>query len=393
MLQRSLTVSILDLIFKDQTEDNIILNTVIYYYEIKCFIIWLTFQGGKILKKMKADLFSHAISSLEFTKLESGSDKAKAYNRLFSLGGEFFFKMEDFLVLLSRMENYFKELEEEWIEGVENKNQVLAEGKTNQLHLIELDRRNRIGILNIKDTIESQVDIIGLGILLRVHVFLEEILKNLCVIIKDIYSLKTNYKDMKREKDNSKKSISTFEKCVLYIDGSPLNTKVNIFLYDVLFEWNKIRNILVHDAGKVTQETADFYKEKFGLQTVQGHGQRIVYDGSDMSVKEMEIIEHPLKLKLSMSQIGKYILTIDRFLATLINPDTLASYDESKKIKDLALSHFEDEENLNKVFSSVLNKIKKSENIKELTGGAEVNEEFEEYLLESLKLLIYDMNL
>ncbi len=97
-----------------------------------------------------------------------------------------------------------------------------------------------VDFLNVKDFIESQLDTIGLGVLLRVHAFLEEVLKVFCRNIKEIFSIETIYQDMKREGRFHRDKISTFEKCVIYIDKSPLNTKVDLYAYNFLFEWNKV---------------------------------------------------------------------------------------------------------------------------------------------------------
>lgn len=342
------------------------------------------------MRKLKADLFSHAISDINLSIFESENSIKEHIDNLYTLGTNFFFKMDDFLTLLVRMEKYFKDLEKDMIEQVNNKNQQLAQNTNNRFLLEEINRKNRIDILNVKDSIESQVDTIGLGTLLRVHAFLEEVLKNLCQTIKGIFSIETNYKDMKREGNFSRDPISTFEKCVIYIDKSPLNTKVDLYSYDFLFEWNKVRNILVHDGGEVSEEKANEYIKKLGLRTFKGHSQKIVYN-ADGSLKENRIIEKPLKIKLSIPDIIRYILIIDKFLANLVNQNVIRSYSQSQKIKDSALSEFEDRERFKEVFSSVFEQIKNNKNIAESMRVSKIDEDYEEYLMESLKLLLNDI--
>lgn len=342
------------------------------------------------MRNLKAELFLHAISNLEFSTLESESIKKEHIDKLVALGNSSFFKMDDFLTLLLRMDKYFEDLENGMIEQANTNNQQLAKTANNRYLLEEIKKRNRTDILNIKDSIESQLDTIGLGILLRVHAFLEEVLKKLCQTIKEIFSIESDYVNMKREGRFSKDIISTFEKCVIYIDKSPLNTKVDLYRYNFLFEWNKVRNTLVHDGGEVSEEKANEYRKKLGLQAFKGYSQKIVYN-PDKSLKEDRIIEKPLKIKLSIPHIISYILAIDKFLADLVNPNVTHSYKQSQKIKTSALSELADEEKFKEVFSSVFEQIKNNENIAEMMGISEMDEEYEEYLMGSLKVLLNDI--
>ncbi|MDA1935437.1 hypothetical protein COM77_23420 [Bacillus cereus] len=342
------------------------------------------------MRKLKADLFLHAISDLEFSTLESESIKKEHIDNLLALGNSSFFKMNDFLTLLSRMDKYFKDLENGMIEQINNNNQQLAKTINNRFLLEEINKKNKTDILNVKDSIESQLDTIGLGVLLRVHAFLEEVLKRLCQTIKEIFSIETKYENMKREGRFSGDNISTFEKCVIYIDKSPLNTKVDLYRYDFLFEWNKVRNILVHDGGEVSKEKANEYRKKLGLHAFKGYSQKIVFN-ADKSLKENRIIEKPLKIKLSIPDIVNYILNIDMFLADLVNLNGIHSYNQSQKIKTSALSELANGEKFKEVFSSAFEQIKNNKNIAEMIGISKMDEEYEEYLMGSLKLLLNDI--
>lgn len=339
--------------------------------------------------KFKADLFNHAIIDLDFSRMEADSVKKKHVDNLRALGSNFYFQMNDFLNLLFRMEKYYIDTETEMIEQI-NKRKNKGNKSTNNKLLSEyLNKRSNFDTLNTKDFIDSQLDIIGLGVLFRAHAYLEEVLKSSCQYIKGIYNLKTTYKDMEREGKYNKDNISTFEKCVLYINRSPLNTKVDLKTYNLLFDWNAIRNSLIHEGGIISEEKAKEYNKKFGLQTFKSHSQQVTYN-SDLSIKENIIIEKPLKIKLSLAHIVLYILAIDSFLATLVNPNVHNSFYQSQKIKN-TINELQNEDRFNEMFSNTFEQLRRDNNSSKIFGDLELNEEYEDYLKQSLKILIDDI--
>ena len=345
-------------------------------------------KGGINLKKTKTDLFHHAISVLDFSGLGSDSIKTKNIDNLRALSHHFYFQMNDFLALLSRTEKHFIDDQNDMIEQINYIKKRNNEATNNNLLSEHINDKRNSDILNTKNFIDSQFDIVGLGVLFRVHAFLEEVLKSSCQYIKGIYNIKTTYKDMEREGRSSQDRISNFEKCVIYINKSPLNTKVDLYTYNLLFDWNTIRNILVHDGGVISEYKAKEYNEKMGLQTFKSQSQQVTYN-ADFSIKENKVIEKPLKIKLSFPQIVQYILAIDSFLATLFNPNVINSYRQSQKINN-TVNELQNEEKFNEVFSTIFKQLKKDENASELSEGLEQNEEYEDYLRESVKMLIGD---
>lgn len=345
------------------------------------------------MKKPKTELFNHAISDLDFSGLGSDRVKIKNVDNLRTLSSNFYFQMNDFLALLSRTEKHLIDDKNEMIKQINHTHKQKYESTKDALMSDYLNKKRHNDILNAESFMYSQLDIIALGVLLRVHAFLEEVLKNSCKYIQGIYSLKNTYKDMKRKGKFSEDRISTFEKCVIYINKSPLNTKVDLYTYNLLFNWNLIRNILVHDGGVISEQKAKEFNELMGLQTYKGHSQTITYN-AELEIQENKIIEKPLKIVLTFEQIVHYILSIDYFLATLFHPNIINTFNQSQKLNNL-INEFQDEEGFNKTFDNILpgfmEQLKNSEVDFGLPEGFSKDEITEDYLRESTKILINDL--
>lgn len=301
--------------------------------------------------------FSGAIASFAIEQKKELSNEKRVYlSKIEKLGGEAFFNLSDFRNLCGRMSIYFEKWEREMLRN--NKSDELSFSDKNLEKYWEEKRRN--DILTIKDITKNQINIIALGIFFRVHSFLENIMKTLCINMKGLLGISDNYWDVKYDS----KKLSVLEQCVLYLDKLPIDNIIDLKIYDELFEWNVIRNCLIHDGGEITEKNKNIINsaEKIGVNIARKLSRSISISPDGQMTDDIlgkSIIE------LTFEVIVKYIESIDKFIALLVDKNAVEISRTNDEMNGILKNLLEDEEQFKEHFQKAIEGIKEKWNIKD----------------------------